>query len=307
MRPQSHLRSSKPRPLSFSLSRLSSAAAVAAALLAGIGGSAQAANLYWDPLGDGNGAIGGSGTWDLLGTFWDANPADPLGSVVWPNLAADTAVFGNTIGTAPFNVTVGTITAGGVQFDAAGYRLAGGTLTMGGGTVTTNASGRIDSVITGAGGLIANGAAGTTLVLGGANTFTGQLLVNSGTVALAGLGAGLATGGVGNETVVASGATLNLGGQSYGNLAVAGPFEVFRIAGTGVGGVGALINQGFGQNNATSKVVLTADATVSAGGIFRRRTMQAARSSRRRADASTCASRALRWPDKIISILLALR
>ena len=269
MHTQSLVRSSKPRPLSFSLSRLSSAAAVAAALLAGIGGVAQAANLYWDPLVDGDGNIGGSGSWDLLGTstFWDPNPVDPLGSVVWSNLATDTAVFGNTLVTPlpPFNVTVAAITAGGVQFDAAGYRLSGGTLTMGGGTVTTNVSGRIDSVITGAGGLIANGLAGTTLVLGGANTFTGQLLVNSGTVALAGLGAGPVTGGVGNETVVASGATLNLGGQAYNNGG-SRTAEIFRIAGTGDGGVGALINQGASQQGATSKVVLTADATFNAGG-----------------------------------------
>ncbi len=264
MRPQSRLHC-HPRPLGFSLARLSSAAAVCAALLAGAG-AAHAASLYWDPLVDGDGNLGGSGSWDLLGTFWDTNPVDPVGSSVWSNLATDTAVFRNTSGTAPFNVTVATIAAGGVQFDAAGYRLSGGTLTMGGGTVTTNVSGRIDSVITGAGGLIANGLAGTTLVLGGANTFTGQLLVNSGTVALAGLAAGPATGGVGNETVVASGATLNLGGQAYGNLAPAGPFEIFRIAGTGDGGVGALINQGASQINATSKVVLTANATVNTGG-----------------------------------------
>src|SRR6185503_10671547 len=44
--------------------------------------------------------------------------------------------------------------------------------------------------------------------------------------------------------------------------------EIVRIAGAGVGGLGALTNSGLGQNNALQFVALTGNATVAAMGQF---------------------------------------
>ena len=69
----------------------------------------------------------------------------------------------------------------------------------------------------------------------------------------------LGASGAGNETIVAAGGTLNVGGSNLGG-------ESVQIQGTGVGGVGALINDGAAQNNALQFVALTGDATINASG-----------------------------------------
>ena len=109
---------------------LSRSLAVATLAAIGIGGqSAKAANLYWDPLVDGNSVIGGTGLWDTSSLFWDPIGTDALvDNVSWSG-TTDVAIFGGTGGT----VTLGTpITAGGLQFDVAGYTITGNTLTLSG-------------------------------------------------------------------------------------------------------------------------------------------------------------------------------
>lgn len=102
---------------------------------------------------------------------------------------------------------------------------------------------------------------GGSLLLSGANTFSGQMGIGSGATVTARNGSALGASGVGNETVVLAGGTLNIGGQALG-------VERIRISGTGVGGVGALINEGAGNNNATQFVSLIGNATVNAGGTL---------------------------------------
>jgi autotransporter-associated beta strand protein len=70
------------------------------------------------------------------------------------------------------------------------------------------------------------------LTLGGNNTFTGTMTVNAGTLVL---GNANALGATAGGTTIGSGATLDLGGQTIGA-------EPLTIAGTGLGGNGALIN-----------------------------------------------------------------
>ncbi|HEV2972555.1 MAG TPA: autotransporter-associated beta strand repeat-containing protein [Pirellulales bacterium] len=70
------------------------------------------------------------------------------------------------------------------------------------------------------------------LTLSGNNTFTGTTTVNAGTLIL---GNPNALGGTAGGTIVASGATLDLGGQTVGA-------EPLTIMGSGVGGNGALVN-----------------------------------------------------------------
>ena len=78
--------------------------------------------------------------------------------------------------------------------------------------------------------LVKNGSG--TLTLGGNNTFTGGLTIDAGTLIL---GNANALGSTAGGAIVASGATLDLGGQAVGG-------EGLTISGTGVGGNGALIN-----------------------------------------------------------------
>lgn len=92
------------------------------------------------------------------------------------------------------------------------------------------------------------------LILSGTNTYTGQTLVTAGTLRTSSAGA-LGAGGVGAETIISSGATVDVNAQALTAT------EIFNIAGTGVGGNGAIINTGGTQTNALNRVVLTADAT----------------------------------------------
>lgn len=195
---------------------LSRAALAAASLFASA--AAPAAELTWDADGAASAELGGTGTWDLLGSTWDnAGTAQ-----AWTS--ADSAIFGTTAGT----VTLGTdITAQGLTFSVDGYTLTGSTLTLGGG-ITANGSATISSGITlGAAsswsvantktltvsGTIGGGFALTksgegTLVLNAANTFSGGLTLSSGSITL-GDNAGLGSG-----TLTFAGGTLQTNGSN---------------------------------------------------------------------------------------------
>jgi autotransporter-associated beta strand protein len=153
-------------------------------------------------------------------------------------------------------ISGGTLQVGG---PAAGGTAAGA---LGSGAVTNNSiltfnrnnAINVVNVIGGTGVLnqIGSSAASVT-TLSGANTYTGQTNVNAGTLQL---GNATALGSALSGTVVASGATLDLNGQAVGGEAVA-------IAGTGVGGAGALTNtNAAGFASLAGTLTLTADASV---------------------------------------------
>lgn len=124
------------------------------------------------------------------------------------------------------------------------------TLTTGDANNTTHSG-----VISGTGGLVKQGSG--TFTLSGNNTYSGVTNVNVGTLLLNNNNA-LGAVGAGSNTVVASGATLELNGTTIG--------ETLSLAGTGVGNAGALQN-----NNATTAVVngpvtLTAATTIGTNG-----------------------------------------
>lgn len=136
-----------------------------------------ALDLFWDGAAGWNATapgVGGSGTWDDGAGSWDSSK---------------TATFAGTAGT----VTAGTVTAGrGMTFSTTGYTVTGGTITLnaassGLNSVTTGTDASvvatIDSVLSGSGGLTKAGAG--TLVLGGVNTFTGNVPINAGTLQVA--------------------------------------------------------------------------------------------------------------------------
>lgn len=156
--------------------------------------------------------------------------------------------------------TTTTITGGNLQV---GGSTAGGTAAgaLGSGAVTNNSiltfnrnnAITVANVIGGTGVLnqIGSSAASVT-TLSGANTYTGQTNVNAGTLQL---GNATALGSALSGTVVASGATLDLNGQAVGGEAVA-------IAGTGVGGNGALTNTNLAASSLAGPLALTAAASV---------------------------------------------
>jgi len=136
--------------------------------------SGGSTDLYWDGAAGWNATApgtGGSGAWTNGSGSWDASQK---------------ANFGGTAGT----VTAGIVTASnGLSFATTGYTLTGGTITLGAASAGLNAittgtvgtvTATIDSLIAGSAGLQKFGQG--TLVLGGANTFTGGLTLSSGTL-----------------------------------------------------------------------------------------------------------------------------
>jgi autotransporter-associated beta strand protein len=247
--------------------RLVLATGIAAIL--GLATTARAQQSFWDPTGDGDGAIGGSGVWNLTSLQWDPTGLDaPLNNVAWPNLPTSIAVFGGTAGSVTISTGVG-VTANGLTFNSSGYFVSSSTaadvILLAGTTPTisvTNAghTARINSILTGTAGLTIGG--NGNVLLAGANTFTGQLVINSG-ILTAGSATALGATGVGNEVIVNAGGTLDVGGQVFGA-------KMIRIAGTGAGGIGALTNSGINLTaaNDIQFLTLTANATVNAQGQY---------------------------------------
>ncbi len=116
--------------------------------------------------------------------------------------------------------------------NGAGNTTISGAITTGSGTVTKAGNG--------------------ILTLAGANTYTGATAVNSGTVVVQNA-AGLGTNAAG--TTVANGATLAFDGAAYTSN------EGLTLAGSGVGGLGALRNTG-ADHTLSGNIALTAETTV---------------------------------------------
>jgi fibronectin-binding autotransporter adhesin len=89
------------------------------------------------------------------------------------------------------------------------------------------------------------------LGLSGANTFTGAVVIATGTLQI---GNNSALGATNSGTTIASGATLDVNGRNLGG-------ETVTVSGTGVGNNGAIINNGPDQDNALRLVNLAGDVT----------------------------------------------
>lgn len=193
-----------------------------------------AAATYW--TGTGAGA-----TW--------ANGQSGHFSGNYVNDLANTVTFAG----AAEEVTVsGTVQAGNLAYETAGYSTTGGTIELGQGAISTVAgTTTIASTITGSAGVTKAGAG--ALVLSGSNTYTGATTVSAGVVNIRNAGALGATGG-GNRTTVASGAALEI----EGGISTA---ESLTVGGSGVSGGGAIRNVS-GSNTITSTVTVSADTRI---------------------------------------------
>lgn len=183
----------------------------------------------------------------------------------------NTATAGTFSGTQNFNNT----TAAGLNFNIAAPTAAG--------TVGLNISG----VIYGSNGFTKSGNGILQISANnfsdvydgytGANktaTLSGQIMVNQGVLYVGGTRA-LGAFGVGNETIVASGASLDLRGQAL-NLAddSAASREIIRIQGTGFNNTGALRNTT--GTGIISFLTLDGNSTINTGGTYNGSALQIA-------------------------------
>jgi fibronectin-binding autotransporter adhesin len=194
---------------------------------------------YWDgDVGAFNGQIdGGSGVWQSASG--NLNWTDATGDVNAGYADGDFAIFAGASGAVTVDTGMGQITSTGMQFASNGYRIQGDPLTLlagsnvlrvgdgtgpGRGYVAT-----IASVLDGVGGV--DKTDGGTLVLTGANSYTGGTTVTDGTLQL---GDGNSTGSiVGNVTDNGVLAFNNPGVTTFAGI-ISGTGTVQQVAGTTV-------------------------------------------------------------------------
>jgi len=200
-----------------------------------------------------------------------ANSLDLNGSTRSITVAAQTAILSgnisNSVGTAGLTKSgAGTLVLGGTNTYNGDTTISAGTLraTVSGvpGNVLNNAafvleesgSGTFSGLLSGTGTFEKVGTG--TLTLAGSNSFSGASTVTQGVLRL---GNDNALGMTAAGTAVTSGATLDLNARNIGG-------EVVTIAGTGVGGLGALVNNGSGT---ASGLRLALSGAASLGGTAR--------------------------------------
>jgi autotransporter-associated beta strand protein len=120
----------------------------------------------------------------------------------------------------------------------------------------------VNNVISGTGAVTQSGFGSGTLRLGGANSFAGPLTVTAGTLVPNNNAAFGVTNGA---TIINSGATLDVGGSTTANAVNLG-MEPIVVSGTGIGGNGAIVNNGsVQQQNALRNVTLAGNTTFGGG------------------------------------------
>ena len=212
---------------------------------------------FWDGPGHANDSVitGGSGAWRLADNdFW----TDGTGALNAPYTEGAFAVFGGTGGTVTVDNANGQVSASGLQFQSDGYRVDGGVLALAGGASTirvgdgTSAGAAmtaiIDAALTGTGMLVKDDLG--TLVLNGANTYTGGTAVHAGTLQVS------SDGNLGDSAghLSIDDATLHTTGsfQSSRTVGVGGAATIQTDGGTtltlsqGIGGSGSLTKTGAG-------------------------------------------------------------
>lgn len=211
-----------------------------AALCAALAGGVWAADQVWLDAGV-------SEAWNLADLNWD-------GGAAWVN--GNSAVFSGAGGSLPGETVEvdAAITVSGLAFQTNGYVIAdadgNGSLAVSGSPSVVNVvnagdTGTVRAVIGGTGGITKSGVG--VLLLSTNNTYAGVTTVAQGILRLGprcpdSLGAT----GSGSGTVVAEGATLDINGAFVNDVNRA---ESLQLSGSGVNGIGALVNMGAGYAN----------------------------------------------------------
>lgn len=152
--------------------------------------SAEADILLWDGAPSNPGLQDGAGPWNTtVADRWYSSAGLPPGYISWDNTAGHIAVFGAGAEAAG-NVTLEeAISAGGLIFNAPGsgnYTLIGNGLTLTGSAgIEANVNATITSALAGTSGLTKSGAGTLTLNGSAANTLSGAVNIEAGTLTLA--------------------------------------------------------------------------------------------------------------------------
>lgn len=137
---------------------------------------------------------GGSGIWSTTSAMWTNSDGSVPNTLMQPQPGF--AVFGGALGMVTIDDSAGAVSVTSMQFYSTGYLLKGdplqlvslvggnATINVGDGTAASaNTTATINSVLTGSVGLLKTDYG--TLVLGGANTYSGATTIQQGTLALA--------------------------------------------------------------------------------------------------------------------------
>lgn len=189
------------------------------------------------------------------------------------DIAAGTLTMSNTIsGSGSLHtISAGTLVLAANNAWSGATRIGAGTLqvgagqnlgSLGTGNVTNNSAlvfnrsndFTVANLISGSGSISKQGAG--VLTLGGANNYAGATTVVAGTLRA---GHASALGATNNGTTIASGATLDLNGFNLGA-------EMITANGAGVGGNGAIVNNGAAQSNALRYLTLGGNVTLGGAG-----------------------------------------
>lgn len=199
---------------------------------------------------------GGNGTWTTASSNW-TNAIGSVTAAIQPQPGF--AIFSGAAGIVTVDDSAGSVSATGLQFASNGYTLTGGTLTLvgnsgaapvirvGNGTTSGAAySATIANVIAGSAGLVKSDFG--TLVLTGANTYTGGTTISAGTLQ------------------IGNGGTS---GSVLGNIANNGTLAFDRsdsvtFAGN-ISGTGLLTQSGIGTLTLTGTNTYTGGTTIQAG------------------------------------------
>ncbi|MBZ9814514.1 autotransporter-associated beta strand repeat-containing protein, partial [Mesorhizobium sp. CA7] len=227
-------------------------------------------------LGDANtfsiGSIGGAGKVEA-GTLANAGIASSVGAGNSTNISGTLSYTGTGASTNRDWSLSGTFSNDGTGALAlSGNMGLSGTGTLGGGF--TGADNVVSGVISGAGNL--RGAGAGTWVVSGANTYTGQTIVDSGT-----LRAGSATAFAGSKTFQVNGGTLDLNGFDQtlttltgtggtlalggAKLTIDGPTGTSASFGGSISGSGGLSKTGNSIQTLTGASTYTGDTTIGGG------------------------------------------
>lgn len=218
---------------------------------------------------------GGSGTWSATSSNWTDANAD-VTAMLQPQPGF--AIFGGTAGTVTVDDSAGNVSGTGMQFTRDGYVMNGDTLTLvanngnapvirvgDGSSAGIGMTATIDNVIAGSDGLVKSDLG--TLVLAGANTFSGGLTVNGGTLSVS----SDANLGDTSNTITLDGGTLR-STASFGtarNVILQGQGILQAdddLTDSGViSGSGGLVKAGSGTLTLTGTNTFTGGTTISGG------------------------------------------
>ena len=246
-----------------------------ATLALNVGGSGEFSTGNVTTILTNLGGLGGSVTNNGLqagsAIGFDTTNASGSNFTVTDTLANSTGTGGGAIGLTKLGSGALTLTANNTYTGAttirAGTLEIGSTGLLGGGSYSGNISNSatflfgstsnhtLSGVISGSGVLNKNGSG--SLVLSGNNTYTGGTQINGGTLKM---GGAKALGGNATTVAVATGATLDLNGQS---MTTANTYAI-TLNGTGVSGAGALTNTGAAATY-FGTVALAGDSTIQIG------------------------------------------